>query len=134
MCYGCWEEEGKPTIDTPAVRAAAAAVAEVYEHACTGGNLHIVLDDWNLEDSSLAFCDAYIARGGHPDDPDHSPSYTRYKLEHPDSPEQLAAERRCHDLLKALSVKERASALALNDRFWQPQADDAVGQRMENPI
>ena len=128
MCHGCWVEEGKPAIDTPAIRAAAAAVAEVYEHSCVGGNLHIVLDDWNLEDGSLAFCDAQIARGGHPDDPEHSPWYTKEKLENPDSPEQLAAERRCCDLFKALTVEERASALAFYDGFWP-----APAQQEEKP-
>ncbi len=118
MCYGCWTEEGSPQIDTPAVRAAAASVAAVYEHSCVGGNLHIVLDDWNLEDDNLKFCDAQIARGGHPEDPNHSKWYTQQKLDNPDTPEQLAAERKCHDLFAALSIKERASALALNDGFW----------------
>jgi hypothetical protein len=61
MCYECWEEEGKPQIDTPAVREAAAAVGAVYELNGVGGNLHIVLDDWNLEDGSVEFCDRQIA-------------------------------------------------------------------------
>lgn len=120
MCYGCWEEYGKPVIDTPAVREAANSVAEVYAYACTGGNLHIVLDDWNLEDGSLQFCDGCIKRGGHPEDPNDSPWHTKQTLEHPDSAEQLAAERRCHDLFAALSVVERASVLALVDQYWTP--------------
>lgn len=83
---------------------------------------HIVLDDWNLEDSNLEFCAAQIARGGHPENPNHSKWYTASKLENPDSPEQLAAEQRCHDLFAALTMKERASALALNDGFWNLKA------------
>lgn len=123
MCYGCWEEAEKPIIDTPAVRAAAASIAEVYEHACMGGNLHIVLDDWNLEDGSLDFCRGCIEGAGvMPDDGNLAECHRRYndkKRANPDPPEQLAAERRCCELLTALSVEERASALALHDGFWR---------------
>ena len=42
----------------------------------------------------------------------------------PDSPEQLAAERKCCDLFMALSEAERASALALNDGFWEIAAKE----------
>jgi hypothetical protein len=104
------------------VRAAAAAIAEVYEHSCVGGNLHIVLDDWNLEDGNLEFCDGCITGAGQmPLEPDAHEAHQRYnreKRDNPDPPEQLAAERRCHDLLKVLTEEERASALALNDGFW----------------
>lgn len=115
MCYGCWTEEGMPQIDTPTVRAAALAVAEVYQHSCVGGNLHIVLDDWNLEDDSLEFCAKQIAAGGYKRSETHSKVLG---VRDDDSPEKLAAEQRCHDLFAALTMKERASALALNDGFW----------------
>ena len=39
MCYGCWEEADKVMIDTPAVRAAAAAVTEVYQHSGVGSKV-----------------------------------------------------------------------------------------------
>lgn len=130
MCYGCWDEAGKPRIDTPAVRAAAASVAEVYEHSCVGGNLHIVLDDWNIEDGNLEFCRQCIEGAGvMPLDGSTFPAHLRYNEEkraNPDPPEQLAAERRCHDLFRALTEDERASALALNDGFWTSEAVDAV--------
>jgi hypothetical protein len=42
---------------TPAVRAAARAVAEVDPY----GNLHIVVDDWNIEDENLDSCERFIA-------------------------------------------------------------------------
>jgi len=119
MCYGCWVEYAKPAIDTPAIREVVKVIEEVYSYSCVGGNLHIVLDDWNLEDHSLAFCKREIERGGHPEDPNHSPWYTKIKLENPDSPEQLAVERKCHDLLFALTEPERASALALYDGYWE---------------
>lgn len=133
MCYGCWEEAGKPVIDTPAVRAAAQAAAEVYEHACTGGNLHIVLDDWNIEDSNLEFCSQCIDGAGvMPLGGSTFAAHLRYNEEkqaNPDPPEQLAVERCCCDLFMALTEEERASALALNDGFWSselPPADDAI--------
>lgn len=121
MCYGCWEEAGKPVIDTPEVHAAAALVHELYEHPrCgVGGNLHIVTDDWNLEDGSLAFCAAQVARGGHPEDPDHSVWYTKHKLDDPDTPDQLQLEQRCLDALTALPEEARNSALALEHGFWK---------------
>jgi hypothetical protein len=60
MCCGCWEEEGKPQIDTPVVRAALVLVEAVYEHAPTGGYLHIVLDDNNIEDENVEWCGQQI--------------------------------------------------------------------------
>ncbi|SRR5581483_441698 len=141
MCYGCWEDYGKPIIDTEAVSAAAAAVADVYEYACTGGNLHIVLDDWNVEDSDLDFCNQCIMGAGvMPLGGSTVAAHLRYneqKRANPDPPEQLAAERRCHDLFRALTEEERASALALHDGFWtrgEPESGDAVGQTTKNPI
>lgn len=127
MCSGCWEEAGKPIIDTPAVRMAAAAAAEVYEHSCVGGNLHIVLDDWNVEDGNLEFCSQCIdAAGAMPGVTETSPEfhqrYNAKKRANPDPPEQLAAERACCDLLMALTEDERYSALALFDGLWTVRA------------
>ena len=129
MCHGCWVEEGQPVVDTPTVRAAAKAIAEVYEHSCVGGNLHIVLDDWNLEDDSLAFCDGCIKRNGLMD-PEHYKRFPNDRREE-DSPEQLAAERRCHDLFAAMTVPERASALALYDGFWKVSSPEGLAQKDE---
>ncbi len=71
MCCGCWEEDGAPRIDNAKVRAVQALIAAVYEHDCVGGNLHIVLDDNNLEDGSLRWCSQLIAAAGvMPDDRD----------------------------------------------------------------
>jgi len=118
MCCECWDEKGSPRIDNERVRAAQALIAAVYEYKASGGNLHIALDDNNLEDEHLEFCSRQIARGGHPEDPDHCPWYTKSKLDDPDSPEQLAAERVCCDALMAMSLDERVSALAIWDGCW----------------
>lgn len=115
MCVDCWDYYARPVIDTPAVRAAAAAVDAVYVHHSTGGNLHVVLDDWNIEDVHLAACLEQIEGGGYRRPEAHA------KVLGPDeadSPEQLAAERTCHDLFAALTEHERASALALHRKFW----------------
>lgn len=116
MCDGCWEEDGCPQIDTLAVREAAVAVAAVYaqEYGACGGNLHVVLDDWNVEDESLAFCRQQIASGGYKP----QPRWPGCMKRRPDSAEELAVEMRCHDLFKALTESERRSALALHRGFW----------------
>jgi hypothetical protein len=101
MCIQCWNECGRPEIDSAAVREAAAAVAEVYRHSCVGGNLHIALDDWNIEDGNLDSCASSIRENVHEGDP-----------------EQLEAESRCLALLRALGEDGRASALALHEGFW----------------
>jgi hypothetical protein len=100
MCYGCWQECGEPTIDTSAVRAAARAIGVVYSHDCVGGNLHNVIEDWNLEDGNLDFCAGSIAENF-------------FEA----TPAQLAAERHCLGLLRALTEDERASALAMHGGY-----------------
>ena len=52
MCLGCWERSGKPWLVTPAVDEWAPRFAE----ADPFGALHIVVDDWNLDDGSLRWC------------------------------------------------------------------------------
>lgn len=118
MCYGCWQEYGSPIIDTPAIRAAALAVSEVYQFSAVGGNLHIVLDDWNIEDESLAFCAEQIANKGWKDDRPLTAAMEFMRHPWPDAEDKLAAEQRCHDLLSALSIEHRAAALALQSEFW----------------
>jgi hypothetical protein len=99
MCIDCWVEFGSAAIDTPAVRAAARAVAEVYDHSCVGGHLHVLVDDWNLDATDS--CARFIEEN-----------------RHGSSPAMLAAERRCLELLRGLTEAERASALALHGGFW----------------
>lgn len=89
MCEGCYEEYGRPQPDD-AARAVVPLISAVYEASCVGGGLHIVVDDWNLEDESLHWC----LRQTLSDD-----------------------ERRCGEALAALSLEQRAAALAIYDRF-----------------
>lgn len=96
MCHGCWVEYGSPAIINDRVKKIALLAEGVYEHAPTGGCLHIHLDDWNLEDEHfLKF---------HEDGRDTPP-------------EQLAVQRECFAEMQAATLEERASALALWDKF-----------------
>ena len=97
MCVDCWKELGSPTIVNDKTIIAARLIAYVYEHCGVGGGAHIVLDDWNLEDSSIDFCLGYIYSDSHKDV----------------SAGQIVAEEGCLRTLREMTVEERASALAL---------------------
>jgi hypothetical protein len=118
MCSGCWEDYGKPELNSPEIQYALRAVQEVYEYSCVGGGLHIVLDDWNLEDSSVEWCAVHL----------ESPEHWEYlQRDKPDlASAQLAAERRCLALFQPLTVAERASVLARLDGFVDPPPPQAT--------
>lgn len=86
MCRSCWNELGRPTSEDPAVIRAAEAIAALYDETFSGGALHIVTDDWNLEDDTLQWC--------------HD--------SHPLTPVEKAA----YEALLPLSVGDRGAALA----------------------
>lgn len=105
MCEACWKDDYEAAaIDSPEVRAAALAIAEVYEFSDVGGNLHVQLDDWNIDDQFWDSPDQHLERNIHEAEPD-----------------QLETERRCWWLMAALPEAERASALALQEGFWRPE-------------
>lgn len=58
MCYSCYEEAGSPSIVTDKTIAVANLIKRLHStgYGIVGGNLHVVLDDWNLEDKSLQWC------------------------------------------------------------------------------
>lgn len=99
MCRTCWEGHDNVAIDTPAVRLAANMIDAVDPY----GHLHIVVDDWNLEDGDLRFCEREIE-----------------KNERRVSAREIAIEREVLAALRALTEDERASALALHEGFWKP--------------
>jgi len=86
MCISCWQEYGSPKIINENVLSAVEVIRELYDESCVGGNLHIVVDDWNIEDENLAWCGAK---------------------------ELSDTEKKCFDALSLLSIGERASALAI---------------------
>jgi len=94
MCEGCWEEHGSPKIDNAKVRAAARLVRRLYETFPTGGNLHIITDDWNISDRDIEFCSGFKSEM---------------------KPDELA----CLNAFSEMTKAERASALGLVDEFWE---------------
>ena len=78
-------------MDTPEIRQAVVLIKALYREHAAGGWLHIVVDDWNVEQCNLDYCATVI---------------------------DTDVERRCHAALNALTETERASALALDRGFW----------------
>lgn len=102
MCRNCWLEYGAPRVVNKKTLAARDLIAAVYEGHAAGGNAHIVIDDWNLEDEHVHYC-----RGCS----DASQ----------DDEEQCDAETACLGALLKLTEDERASALAMYDDFFDPE-------------
>lgn len=99
MCLGCWHEHGSPAIFTEKTRHAAELVQAIYDWSGVGGNAHVVVDDWNLDDENIDYC---LNKG----------------LEanvHEAGEEQLAVERAALLALKELTLDERHSALAISE-------------------
>lgn len=122
MCENCWAEAGSPRIDNEKVRAVQPLIAAVYKYSHVGGNLHIVLDDFNVRDRDLECCQKIIADGGVLKMPAGSVAFLGVPAGTPEtdpvSGEQLHAELTCLEALRAMTVEERASAIALFDGFW----------------
>lgn len=97
MCYVCYEERGSPKIVNDTTRRAADAISSVYDFNSVGGNAHIVFDDWNIDDESIDYC---LGNGLRENIHEHTDAH-------------LAIERRALTTFRALSLDERASALAL---------------------
>jgi hypothetical protein len=89
MCEGCYRDYGSPKPDD-AARAVVPLIDAVYDDGGVGGGLHVVVDDWNLEDEHLIWC---LGQGLSED------------------------ERQCAEALLALSLEQRAAALAIYDGF-----------------
>lgn len=111
MCFDCYEKYGSPTINNPKVVECAKLIAQVYEHSPVGGYLHIVLDDWNLEDSNVVYCAEAIEKA------DYSDGFGNED-----------AERACCKALQDMTIEERASALGLDDGFWKIEQEDDLSE------
>lgn len=92
MCYGCWEEEGKPSINNLEV----GTLALLIQKSNPFGALHIFVEDWNCEDSDIEFC-----------------------LNDEDADEQ---DKATCEIALLMSYEERVSALALASNFWGAQS------------
>ena len=106
MCLSCWNDYGAPQLDSPAIRAAAEAIAAVYDlpEGGAGGSLHVVVDDFNIDDDDLPWAQQWLN-------------------EHQDDPEARRVEQNCLDKLRALTLEERASALSLHRGYWVPTGE-----------
>lgn len=107
MCEGCWVEMGSPQIVTDKTKRVAELVGQLYAMpgGGVGGNLHIVTDDWNLEDEHIAYCAETVAT------PDRAYRY--------DDPAQLAVEAEICALMKDMTEAERGSALAIEGGYFE---------------
>ena len=96
MCYSCYEKYGKPSIVNHTTKRTAELVRVIYEFSDVGGNAHIVLDDFNIEDHHVEGClnDVRIKEAS-------------------GETGQLQAERKCLEAFQAMTLDERASALAI---------------------
>jgi hypothetical protein len=101
MCLGCYAEYRFPKIISPATTRAVELVEKVYEFSCVGGNLHCELDDWNIDDEFFEADDLKVWHGDA-------------------SAAQIEAEKECFHAFKAMTLDERASALALRDSYLRP--------------
>ena len=100
MCHGCWVENGMPSLITDVTKEAARLVDEIYGYAdggC-GGNAHIVVDDWNLDDDDIKFC-----------------IKAANKNEWDFSDDQIKAELDCLNFMLKMSEPERYSAMAIHE-------------------
>lgn len=104
MCKGCFEEYGGPTVVNDKVRRAALLVQSIYSHPSggVGGNMHVHLDDWNLEDEF--FEEEALNQSYHPGAP----------------PEYLQTERDCYSLMRTMTLEERAAAIGLQRGYFAP--------------
>ena len=101
MCIGCWQEYGAPTLVNENTIRAAGLIDRIYEFDCSGAYLHVVIDDWNLDDDCLSCSARHLAE-------DVSGDY---------APAELEAQRECLTALQALTEDERATALAIHSGF-----------------
>ena len=98
MGKNCWIEYGSPQIKSEVILYASSLINRVFEYSEYGGNLHVQLDDWNIEDRYWEM----FKKPFHDD--------TTQK--------QFDVETRCVSVMKILTLKERASALGLSEGFW----------------
>lgn len=110
MCAGCWMSNGHPVVYNDRVAQAVDLINALYRVAPTGGPLHVVVDDWNVEDGDLKVYQAFRHDG--------SPWY---------SDEVMSLARQVSELMRAMGVEERLSTLAHQEGFLADGRPTAVG-------
>ena len=91
MCIYCYNDYGRPDTITDKIGPAVLAVEDLYAEHGAGGWLHIVTDDWNLEDNQLEWCGKTF--------------------------DLTDVEKTCLNLLQQMTKIERATVLAIHDGF-----------------
>lgn len=106
MCVRCHEDAGEPEEWNDKIARAVQLIRTIYRHHCAGGLLHVVLDDWNLNDSHVQWAAGYVDR-----------EKAQWQQR---EPEMTAACVELAPLLVEMSERERASALAYADGVIVP--------------
>ena len=101
MCCGCFKDEGEIKIDNPLVRECLKAIEALYELHPTGGYLHCVTDDNNVDDEDIEWSLNAITKNEYEED-EHS----------------LALNQRVAILMQKMTRDERVSVLGLFDGCW----------------
>lgn len=103
----------------PAIEEAARLVDEVYKIHPTGGALHVVVDDWNLDDDCVLAHEEWDINYYR----DHYEASTEkgYGGSGLPAEEALLVTQQCRAALAALSEEERYAALALHWFFGEHQ-------------
>ncbi len=100
MCNGCWKKYGSPKIVNALVLKAATLVDFLCDPTSgCDGPAHVVIDDWNIDDESISKALDILVDG---EDGFHS-----------------SDDFECLQVLKALPIEQRASALALQAGFFE---------------
>jgi len=99
MCETCWVEHGRPDTWNPDIARALELIRAIYEVEPVGAPLHVVLDDWNIEDGHIKIWP----------DPETDP-------------QAMAAAEELVPLLRRMSVTQRAAALAYHDGLLEVPA------------
>lgn len=115
MCFFCWREYGSPTEWVPTTRRVVDLIEQLYAHCPTGGPLHAVVDDWNVEGDDIRpgyVIPPFGETPGFPDD--YSEDVHRIC-------DELAG------LMSAMSVPQRMAALAYSEKhIAAPDLDEAT--------
>lgn len=98
MCIDCWNDHGSPAIWNEDVRKAVELIREIYRNDEMGNPLHVVLDDWNIEQDE--FIEVYEGAGA-----ESIPAAA------------VQAAKSLAPVFLELTVEERASALAYAHGF-----------------
>jgi hypothetical protein len=109
VCDSCWDGYGRPAHTSPRIERAAELTRELYRYLPVGGPLHIVVDDWNLGERSIRFCQAEIPKW----DADEADGWAGQVVGWPeDIPRARAVAVELAALLLAMPEVDRAAALA----------------------